>query len=274
MTVTPNQVHPDEEQLVLFFYGEADGRDAIESHLATCPACEATLRELRRTLAAVDVHAIPERGPGYGADVWARLQPRLERQAAPSWFSWFAPRRLAFAGGLAVLLVAAFVAGRYSIRQPPRQAAVAPPSGARPVPAAGGPATSAGAVRDRVLLVAVGDHLERSQMVLVEMMNRPTDATVDISGTQEWARDLVPNNRLIRLTANEAGERMVADVLDDLERVLVEIANSPSKLSGAEFRQIRERVEAQGIVFKIRVLDSQVRQREQAAPARGAGTRL
>ena len=97
---------------------------------------------------------------------------------------------------------------------------------------------------------------------------------VDISGTQEWARDLVPTNRLIRLTANEAGERVVADVLDDLERVLVEIANSPSHLSGMEFQQIRQRVEAQGIVFKIRVLDTQVRQREQGAPARKPGTRL
>lgn len=111
-------------------------------------------------------------------------------------------------------------------------------------------------------------------MALVEMMNRPADGSVDISSTQEWARDLVPTNRLIRLTAVEAGERVVSDVLDDLERVLVEIANSPSTLSGAEFQQMRERVEAQGIVFKIRVLDTQVRHREQAAPARKAGTRL
>jgi len=101
-------------------------------------------------------------------------------------------------------------------------------------------------------------------------MNRPTDGTVDISGTQEWARDLVPTNRLIRQTANEAGEQVVVDVLDDLERLLVEIANSPSRLSSAEFEQVQQRIEGRGIVFKIRVLDSQVRQREQIAVARPA----
>ena len=80
----------------------------------------------------------------------------------------------------------------------------------------------------------------------------------------------MPTNRLIRQTANEAGERVVADVLDDLERLLVEIANSPSRLSSAEFQQVRQRIEAQGIVFKIRVLDTQVRQREEAgAPHAG-----
>ncbi len=110
-------------------------------------------------------------------------------------------------------------------------------------------------------------------MVLVELMNRPADGSVDISASQEWARDLVPTNRLIRQTADEAGERVVADVLDDLERLLVEIANSPSRLSSAEFRQVRERIEAQGIVFKIRVLDTQVRQREQTVPARAARSR-
>ncbi len=91
---------------------------------------------------------------------------------------------------------------------------------------------------------------------------------MDISGPQAWARDLVPTNRLIRQTANDAGEKAVADVLEDLERVLVEIANSPSRISSAEFDQIRQRVEAQGLVFKIRVLDSQVHQRELPAAAK------
>jgi hypothetical protein len=269
--VTANEVHPDEEQLVLFFYGEGESRPAIEAHVEACAVCQATLRDVKRTLAAVDAHAIPERGPGYAAEVWARLQPRLARPPRPAWLSWFAPPRLALAGAVAVLLVAAFLSGRYSTPRPaPAHQAQAPSGGSQPLPAD----AAAAPVRDRVLLVAVGDHLERSEMALVEMMNRAADGNVDISGTQQWARDLVPTNRLIRLTADQAGERVVSDVLDDLERVLVEIANSPSTLSGAEFQQMQERVEAQGIVFKIRVLDTQVRQREQAAPARKPGTRL
>jgi len=264
--VTGNGNHPSDEQLVLFFYGEADGRDAVAAHVDACTVCQATLGDLQRALAAVDAHRIPERGAGYGGEVWARMQEHLERAPARDWLSWFAPRRLALAGAVAVLLVAAFFAGRYSLRpQPAQQARTTPQPAAAPASAA--PQVQ---VRDRILLIAVGDHLERSQMVLVELMNGPTEGPVDISGTQEWARDLVPTNRLIRQTANEAGDRVVVDVLDDLERLLIEIANSPSRLSSAEFEQVRQRIEGRGIVFKIRVLDSQVRQREQIAAARPA----
>ena len=264
--MTAHANHPSDEQLVLFSYGEADGREAVAAHVEACAACQATLRDLQRTLAGVHTHQVPERGDGYGAEVWARIQDRLERAPARPWLSWFAPRRLAFAGGIAVLLVAAFLAGRYSLRPPSQQARVT----SAPAPAGTTPQVQ---VRDRVLLVAVSDHLERSQMVLVEMMNRPTDGQVDITATQEWARDLVPTNRMIRQTAYETGERVVADVLDELERLLVEIANSPSRLSSAEFQQIRQRIEAQGIVFKIRVLDSQVRHRERVDPAHAARSR-
>ncbi|MGE5359924.1 MAG: hypothetical protein ACM3NQ_12985 [Bacteroidales bacterium] len=250
--------HPSDDQLVLLFYGEAPAdRDAAE-HAEHCEECAARLRSLERTLAAVDSHAIPDPGANYGAMVWARIEPRLAAPSRLRWlFAWLAPRRLAFAGAVALLVVAAFVAGRYS--SAPTSPALVADKGVAKAPQ---PAATAAQVRDRVLLVAVGDHLERSKMVLVELMNSPEAASMDISGTQEWARELVPTNRLIRQTANDAGEKGVADVLEDLERVLVEIANSPSRISSAEFEQIRQRVEAQGLVFKIRVLDSQLQQRE------------
>ncbi len=253
--------HPGEEDLVLFFYGEKDA-GTVARHVEGCDACQARLQGLARTLAVVDGHRVPERDSGYGAQVWARVQEQLERRPSRPWLAWFAPSRLAWASGLALLFVAAFIAGRYSSSTPVRQAAGKAPGGPdRPVitPVAGD------VVRDRVLLVAVGDHLERSQVVLVELMNRPAEGPVDISAAQEWARDLVPTNRLMRQTADEAGERVMADVLDDLERTLVEIANGPSQLSRTEFEQVRERIDGDGLVFKIRVLDSQVREREKVS---------
>jgi hypothetical protein len=58
------------------------------------------------------------------------------------------------------------------------------------------------------------------------------------------------------------GQAGVASVLDDLERVLLEIARSPSSLPSAEFESIRERIENQGLQFRIRVLGSRVRERQ------------
>jgi hypothetical protein len=164
-----------------------------------------------------------------------------------------------------VLVVAAFVAGRYVPRQAtestPQEAAQAAAPAATPVSAQ--PAiVDREAVRERILLVAVGDHLERSQVALIELVNTASSTTVDISGEQQRARDLVTENRLYRLTALTTGDPAVASVLDELERVLMEIANSPSTMTAAEFSRVRSRIEQQGIIFKVNVFGQRVRERE------------
>lgn len=257
--------HLTEEQLVAYHYGDAGGgQDAarIEEHLHSCALCQADLGELRHVLAAVDSLPVPSRSDGYGAEVWARIEPSLGGRSE-SWMervrALLAPRRLALAGGVAVLVVAAFVAGRSLPWQAPAPE-VAPP--AAPAAAAQEVSASPQQVRERILLVAVGDHLERSQVALIELVNNPGGPVVDISGEQERARDLVTENRLYRQTALTTGEPGVASVLDDLERVLVEIANSPSTMSAAEFRRVRSRIEQQGIIFKVSVFGERVRERE------------
>jgi len=54
-----------------------------------------------------------------------------------------------------------------------------------------------------------------------------------------------------------------------LERVLVEVARGPSELEPAELESLRKRIESQGILFKVKVLGSKVRdeQRPQRAEA-------
>jgi hypothetical protein len=166
---------------------------------------------------------------------------------------------------VAVLVVAAFVVGRYAPQQPAGTARQEAPQTAVPGAAATAVQTAATdreQVRERILLVAVGDHLERSQVALIELVNTPSGATVDISGERERARNLVTENRLYRQTALTTGDPAVASVLDELERVLVEIANSPSTMTAAEFSKVRSRIEQQGIIFKVNVFGRRVRERE------------
>ena len=287
--------HLTEEQLVLYHFGDADRAEAgsIEEHLHGCAACQADLDGIRRTLLAVDSLEAPARTDGYGAEVWARIQPSLEG-AAGSWWdrvtSYLVARRLVLAGGVAVLVMAAFVAGRFipanrsvtpstassgttASAATPAGTAVSPSSGSTVAPAPQPAATDRELVRERILLVAVGDHLERSQIALIELVNSPSGSTVDISGEQERARDLVTENRLYRQAALTTGEPGVASVLDDLERVLVEIANSPSRMTEDEFDQVRKRIEQQGIIFKVRVFGDSVREREYRAVNAVAGIR-
>ena len=56
----------------------------------------------------------------------------------------------------------------------------------------------------------------------------------------------------------------MATVLDELERSLLEIVNSPSKISAADLEQIRRRIDAAALLFKVRVMSDELRQREDA----------
>jgi len=60
----------------------------------------------------------------------------------------------------------------------------------------------------------------------------------------------------------------VTDVLEDLERVLLEAAHGVSPVSMESLEGLRRKAEAEGVLFKIRVLGSQVREREEAMAPR------
>jgi hypothetical protein len=113
--------------------------------------------------------------------------------------------------------------------------------------------------------MAVGEHLGRSEMVLVELANaEPQTANqkrVDISGEQRRAEDLLEENRLYRQTALEQGDAALANVLDELERVLLDVAHSPEEVTPAQLEGIRQRIEARGILFKVRVVGKELQER-------------
>jgi hypothetical protein len=252
--------HLTEEEMVLHQLGEAEGAPAIEAHLEECAQCRAAVDALRRDLEAVPVPEPPERGADYGAEVWARLQPRLAGEpkvvAIDARRSW-APRVWAPLA-LAASLVLAFLLGRHWPHAAP------PPAAASVSPAA----------RERILLVAVGDHLERSEMLLVELVNAGVDGqSADISAEQHWAEELVGANRLYRQTVARTGETGVASVLDELERLLVEVAHRPSSLSPAERDEIRHRIESRGLLFRVRVIETQVREKEKESLGTPAAAR-
>jgi hypothetical protein len=242
--------HLSEEQLILHYYGEPGDAVETEQHLDQCGDCRALYGSLQRLLNTMDSLPVPERDAEYAARVWQKIEHSL----APRRRSWFwAPRwRWAFAGAaFAGLLAAAFLAGRFY--PPGRDALQAADSQAR----------------QRVLLVAVDDYLERSQMVLIELANAEPNGPLDISIEQERAGDLVSESRLYRQTAMHTGDAGIVGVLDELERVLVEITHEPSRIPPERLEKLRTRLKEQGILFKIRVLGSSVRREEEPAdPAR------
>jgi hypothetical protein len=149
-----------------------------------------------------------------------------------------------------------------------RQAALRPaPSGTDQTVAAGS-AVETTALRERLLLAAVGEHLERTEMVLIELVNARGQGAIDISAERLRAEELVAENRLYRQTAASVGDQAVAAILDELDRILTEVAGGPSALTAADLDSMRRRIEGQHILFKVQVISTELRARERDALAR------
>lgn len=248
--------HLSEEQIVLHYYGDAESEDEVRLHLAECPECRGEFERVKGLLESIEPIEVPEPPAVFEEKTWLNLRDRLPQKRS-SFRQWLAvPRRWALAGGMAVLLAGAFLAGYYSRHDRVRQDAGNP---------------------QRVVLVAVGGHLERSQMLLVEIMNTDDKAPLNLSAEQQQARDLLDWNHLYRLSAEREGDPQIGHLLDDLGRVLAEIANSPPELSPSDLAQIQRRIQSDNLLFKVRVVgsevNSRVRRQDQSASA-GVSQRL
>jgi hypothetical protein len=247
-------MHYNEDDLILYYYGEHRRRDRVEQHLAACATCAAAYREITASLEFVGALEVPERTDEYGREVWQRIRHRLPEQDAPWWAVWTRPHRLALGGAVAVLVIAAFIAGR-SWPVPDRSAIVATDAvDTGPDPG------------ERVRLAAVGDHLQQSERVLLDFVNAygTSSEPANVSHQQEWAADLIVANRLYRDASTQAGDEAVAGVLDELERNLLEIVHGPATLTPAELDRIRLRLDAAALLFRVRVLSEDLRARELA----------
>ncbi|HXV64393.1 MAG TPA: hypothetical protein VEK15_27085 [Vicinamibacteria bacterium] len=220
--------HLSDDDLVLVFYDEAGAEE--REHVVECPRCRAELDGLREALAELTETPIPEPDDDYGSRVWTGLQTRLAR---PSW-RWATPAWIGAAA--AIVLAATFLAGRLSVRPPPPET------------------TRNEEVRERILLLALGDHLRESQVLLLEIANRP-QGTENLP-IRERAEDLVQESRLYRQTARRVGDVVTADVLDELERFLLDVAHGPTSTEALEGLSIR--IADRDLIFKLRVLEANV----------------
>lgn len=252
--------HPSEE--TLNDYVERDLSPAehvrVATHLETCADCSLFVADIQQLVREVSALGPLEPPP----HVWASIQAQLGQSAAQSPqpnAQGLQPKaqrpwpRYAWALATAALVVLAFMTGRVVNQREQQIASQQETARIERI-------STDEAVRERVLLIAVGDHLERSQMVLVELAHANTRGALDISAERQLADDLVASNRLYRQTAQQMGQENVAGLLDELERVLVEVARGPSTVSMQQLADIQQRIESQGILFKVKVIGSEIRQ--------------
>lgn len=236
--------HPSERDLVLFLSDDCDDSGAIRAHVEACPRCRDEVEELRRLIAAAAASA-PGPAAGFEDRLWQAQRRHLALRSVPGGAAaagrppaaaW---RWVAAAGALAASLVLAILLGRGT-------APVMPGNG-QPQPLVATEDLAAGG--DRILLFAVSEQLRRSRLLLAELANSPTEDATTIAWQQQRAAALVSDSRLFRQSARLRGRPEMASLLEEVERLLLEVARAPSDVE--QQQAWRQRIRDGDLLFKV-----------------------
>jgi hypothetical protein len=240
--------HFNEEELIDYYYDESGNADEIKQHVRGCAICGAAYLALSRDLSEIVTIKTPARDADYGQRVWDSIRGSVHGYEVrkKQRFAWFRLHPFGvFATAVACLLIvaAAFFAGRKWENRNPQVPVVANN-------------VSGETGHERVVLVVLGDHLDRSERLLVELKHAEPSTEAPM---QEEARELLSANRLYRESVKQAGgDPALASALDHLERVLIEVSNEPAGLTQARLDELQKEMNTDGLLFEVRVLRSRV----------------
>jgi hypothetical protein len=229
--------HLTDEQLIEHYLAEGANRVVVETHLRICSRCEQVYDEISN---AIEVRAPrpPARERGYGERVWQSIRGELLPYPAKPKRCYFSWPRPVLAGACLLGIAAAFIGGSLWERSRAHPSQAANPDWGR----------------ERVVLVILDDHLDRSERLLVQLNHAGGERGELDDSLQAEARQLLPDNRLYRQSISAGGDPIMTAALDHLERVLLEIANTPDKLNGTDIARIEQAMNMDSLLFQIRVL--------------------
>jgi len=252
-------MHLTEEEMMEQVYGESENTRAVERHLAACRDCANNFAELQRDLAALDRVEAPARDIGYGERVWASIAPLLPvyRFEKRRWWTTGLWKGLSYAAACALLAACAFYAGRVWEQKKQPSVSQAAPKNAAP--------------KQPIVVVVLDDHLDRSERFLVELKHADMDSAAMVSPMRDEARSLLAANRVARKDAAQENDPDLTTALDHLDRLLAEATNEPGGLNAAAIARLQDEMNADGVLFEVRVLRSRIARRNGTGniPAKG-----
>lgn len=250
--------HLTEEEMIEHYYSEDFYKAEAERHLQACKQCAQSYEELGKVLGSVRTPDAPTRDSEYGAQVWHSIQGSLrpyEPKRKRSFFHW---PQFAYAAACLLLLAGTFWAGRMWEHAHTKSLV------------AGNPQQT----KERVVLFVLDNHLDRSERLLVQLNHAGAEGENADLPLQAEAKQLLSDNQLYRQSAARANDPLLNSALDHLERVLLEVANSPGGLSSADIARIQQEMNTQGLLFQIRVLRTKVSEQKTNAQAVRKGANI
>ncbi|MGH7494649.1 MAG: anti-sigma factor family protein [bacterium] len=243
-----------------------DEQARLEAHVAICASCRRQLATFERILSGMGEPARPEMPLHFWDGYWHRLIERMEKEPAPALSFWEKVRETFSAkwswgwqvAAAASLLVLGMVIGQYfSTKDAPVEVAITQPSPAN-IPAHNASARTA-------------QLLERSKILLIGIVNDDFNAarSSDLARQRKVSRALLQETRALQTALSGSPDRRVQQLLQQLEFVLLQIANLEIEHDLSSVELVREGIDREGLLLKINI-EELVRAAEKQAP----GTRL
>lgn len=246
-----------DNELLLYHFGDelsGERRRQIAERLEQDVALSQRYAALLATLHAADLDVAPEPDPGFDQRLWQRLQTQMRETETPRGLPATAlahgrraqrsrrPRWLAMAGAAmaaSLLLAVGFFAGRHaSVTEPPVDYAEAELQ------------LSSG----RIYQATLARHLGATRRALLTATKLESGTLVE--GNADLARSLLANHRLYMAAAEHKGDRRLLHVLQEIEPVLIELANPAPGKDIQSRKGLREFVENEDLIFQVRAVEA------------------
>lgn len=236
--------------------------EKMDKHMKECDKCRSLFDEERALQRLTKKVKRPEPAPEFWDEYWVRLKDRMEREdilkkEIPETekrefqlIQWIP--RWVFQGAAALILITiGLVMGKV----------IFSPS-SNPIQNGMVQNNSSDLSQNAALVKNTRDYIDQSRVMLLGVMNydsRTEDpSALNLSYQQKVSRELVTRAGFIKNELDESRQRRLYELIEDLEVILMQIANLDADPNGSEIRMIQDGVSSRGILFKIRM--SEMRQ--------------
>jgi hypothetical protein len=231
-------------------------------HLQSCPKCAEHYEKMHTTMGVMNQRTRTEPDPFFWDSYWDKLVNRMEEteRSVPAIVKWwqrfwqsirFQPSwTYRVATAVALIAIGVFIGKLYFGRPVSEQVETFQTVQVPPT-----------AVEQVSLQQRADRYIERSKILLLGLINfdpEYEDAyALDLPYQQQISQELVREANLLKEELNDPAQQQLLDLIEDLEIILLQIANLESEYDLTGIELVKSGVDRRGILLKINLEEMQ-----------------
>jgi hypothetical protein len=244
------------------YYEELDAqtKQFFKDHLLVCDKCQSEFNKMKSTLKFMSKRVRPEPPKEFWDSYEERLAQRIKKEETSeiervSWWSklvnafTLAPKWAYQAAAALVLIVVGVFIGRM----------IFTPSGSEIQRASQQPGITIQQQPGTELVHRTQNYIERSKLILLALVNfdpaTEDPYALDLPYQQQVSKELVEEASYLKRELAESDQERLENLIIDLERVLLQIANLESQNDFEAIELVKEGVTNRGILMEINLTD-------------------